>query len=212
MSFLNTRHIRDIANSRVNSEDFSDESRKLLGHSLTDIMFDCYFNNLACDMENDFVWSFDRHYGNCYSFNMGTNSSGHAIELKKSLMSGYFYGLQLRMYVNFYENLTEFNGYYRGLGATIRIGNSSYLSDSSKGGLQLARGFLTNIAIDRSFKFILPKPYSNCDIDNGETSMLFEREEFKSDLYKLIEDSSYNYNQQLCLEQCTFKLFFKFNC
>ena len=199
---MNLRRIRNIANSRVNSHNFSAESRKLFGHSLKDIMFDCYFNNFECDVSNDFVWSFDRHYGNCYSFNTDKNTSGNRIELKKSLMSGYFYGLQLRMYVNFNENLTLFNGNYRSLGATVLIGNSSYLSDSSNGGLQLARGFLTNIAIDRSFKSILPKPYSNCDIDNGDTTTLSENKEINLDLYKLIENSTYNYNQQLCLEQC----------
>ena len=37
--------------------------RSLLGRSLNDLLIECYFNDVPCNVENDFVWYFDRVYG-----------------------------------------------------------------------------------------------------------------------------------------------------
>ena len=44
---------------------------------------------------------------------------------------------------------------------------------------------------------MLPRPYSNCDIDNESPTHILN-----SDLYKLIYNSIYQYTQNLCLIQC----------
>ena len=43
----------------------------------------------------------------------------------------------LELYVNFNENLNEFNSVYGGVGAVIRIDNSSYLIDHGWNGIQV---------------------------------------------------------------------------
>ena len=118
------------------------------------------------------------------------------ISIKKSTIAGPTNGLKMKLYLNFHENLTLFNSYTGGLGAIIRIENSSYLNDHFLDGIYVAPGLLTNIAVERTFRFNLPKPYSNCEIDN-ETP-----EEFDSELYKMIAVSEYEYNQQFCFKQC----------
>jgi hypothetical protein len=64
-------------------------------------------------------------------------------------------------------------------------------------------GFETSISIDRSFKLMLPRPYSNCDIDNDVSSSSHQKSHYESsDLYQLILNSIYQYTQNLCLIQC----------
>ena len=44
---------------------------------------------------------------------------------------------------------------------------------------------------------MLPKPYSNCEIDAGSTEGNHD-----SEIYKMIAKSDYDYTQKLCFEQC----------
>jgi hypothetical protein len=95
------------------------------------------------------------------------------------------------------------------LGAWIRLGNSSYLTDdySNEGGTLVSAGFQTNLAINREFKSLQPKPYSNCELDSNSPFIQ------GLDLYNLISKSGYLYTQQLCFFQCYQKyLLEKNNC
>jgi acid-sensing ion channel 2 len=112
------------------------------------------------------------------------------------------------LYVNFYENLTTFNSFIGdGFGALVRIDNSSYLTDHDYGGIRIMPGYFTSISLSRSFKSSLPKPYSNCLIDNQTNAG------FQSEIYDLIIKSPYKYRQPLCFLQCQQKyLYLKCNC
>ena len=61
----------------------TDEFKKSLGHDLKDILIGCKFNYQKCTAD-DFEWSWNIHYGNCFSFNSGFNST----PLKYSDMAG----------------------------------------------------------------------------------------------------------------------------
>ena len=183
----------------------SDEEKKRLGHDLEDILIDCNFNNKHC-ASTDFSWSYDKVYGNCYTFNTGFSLNGSKIDLKKSSLTGPQFGLQLELYVNFYEKLS-----FKAptLGALLRLGNSSYLTfNSDQSGILLTPGFQTNIAVEREFKTILSKPYSQCEVDSNTPAFIQG-----SDLYNLIGESNYAYSQELCLIQCRQKKYVdKYNC
>jgi len=56
--------------------------------------------------------------------------------------------------------------------------------------------------VEREFKSILPKPYSNCEIDS-----LSPKFRPGWDLYNLVGQSKYIYSQQLCFSQCLQKYF-----
>ena len=173
-------------------ETLSIEEKKKLGHDLKDILLECFFNNKECN-EKDFVWSYDVVYGNCFTFNSGVDSNGTKINLKESSSTGLASGLKLTLYVNVYE---KFN-WYRGLGAVIRIGNSSYSTYFSDSGMFLPPGFTTYISVEREFKSMLPKPFSNCEIDSN-----FKAIKEGMDLYNLMSQSEYEYTQKLCFVQC----------
>jgi len=51
-------------------QNLSIEQKKRLGHDIQDILINCIFNNEPCS-SNDFTWSYDQSYGNCYTFNSG---------------------------------------------------------------------------------------------------------------------------------------------
>ena len=75
---------------------------------------------------------------------------------------------------------------YGGVGALIRIENSSYFVDHGWEGIKIPGGYQTDIVIERKFKFIMPKPYSNCEID-ADTSV--DTNQFNSDLFDVIRHS-----------------------
>jgi hypothetical protein len=169
---------------------FTNEEKRKLGHDLNDILIECWFNFKPCNA-SDFVWSFHRTYGNCYVFNAGTDSNKKKIDLKKTTIGGVDYGLSVTLYVNFYEKLMN---YVNESGLVIRIGNSSYSMYYGNNGVFLSPGMSSYIVVDREFKSILPKPYSNCEIDSNSLSYSY--------LYNLIVKSNYAYTQQLCIMQC----------
>ena len=186
------------------------EERKKFGHDLNDILIECSFNGYTCS-SSDFTWSLDLRYGNCWTFNSGFNQNGSQVNLKESIISGPSYGLYLQLYVNVYEMLlnSDNSNIMNSLGAVIRIGNSSYETFYSYGeGIFLSPGFETNIIIDREFRSVLPKPYSNCEIDSNSPQFIEGL-----DLYNQISQSGYKYTQQVCFLECYQKYVFnKYNC
>ena len=177
--------------SQINNSS-NDPEKKLLAHSLNDTLLSCNFAGQTCTSD-DFSWIFDHEkFGNCYIFNSGFNSSGQKIGLKQAYIAGINYGLQLVLYVNYYDKLAGFN-FPPVLGMNIQIGNSSYMEVSS--GVNIPSGTITNLAVERYFEKNLPNPYSNCEIEDLATD---------SDMHDLINSSGYIYSQNLCLLQCKF--------
>ena len=189
--------------------DLTDNEKKSVGHNLDDILFDCKFNLKPCGA-NDFTWSYDGTYGNCYTFNEFNGETNESkSNLKESSIAGPDYGLQITFYVNIYEKLLDLYGFTWGLGGLIRIGNSSYSTFYLDGGIFIPPGQSTYISIEQTMQTILPRPYSNCEIESNhhESSLSL------SDLFNLISESSFSFSQQFCFSQCLQKYFIeKFNC
>ena len=99
-------------------------------------------------------------------------------------------------------------GWLKEIGAVIRIGNSSYkIYDSNSDGILLSPGLKTNMVVEREFKSILPKPYSNCEIDSNDST------QSNLEFYNLIDQSGYEYTRQLCFIQCYQNFIIKkYNC
>ena len=111
--------VYEAAIAKMLSQTITNAERKLLGHSFDDILYKCTFNNVPCSAD-DFIWKFDRFYGNCFVFNSGMNQSGQSVDLKNSLLAGSNYGLSVDFYIGFNENLTLFNSIY-GRGGFIKV-------------------------------------------------------------------------------------------
>jgi len=61
--------------------DFDVDDKKKLGHSLNDFLIECKFDDVFCNVSNDFVWYFDNVYGNCWRYNSGFNPAGEKLFL-----------------------------------------------------------------------------------------------------------------------------------
>jgi hypothetical protein len=125
-------------------ENKTSDFKRTMGHDLKDILIGCRFNYQVCTAE-DFVWSWNSFYGNCFSFNSGSNSK----PLKYSDIAGLSYGLELDLYVNFYENLSYSNSILGGQGAMILIDNVTHLVDHIFDGIYVSAGMTTNVGMRR---------------------------------------------------------------
>ena len=199
-----TNQIYTRAEYKMNAETFSDSNRTKLSLPLDDLLIACSFNNKPCT-KKDFTWEFDPRLGNCYAFNSQSAKNGTSSQTFQSSLAGYDNGLKLTLYANFHENLTFINSVMGNSGVKIRIENNTFIRGYVDSPIQISSGFKTDVLVERLFNFNLPKPYSNCDIDNDNPT------HFDSDLYALIKNSSYVYDQQLCLKQCRQK-FYVDNC
>jgi len=99
-------------------------------------------------------------------------------------------GLQLTLYTNQNDKLGMFT---KSSGINLKIENNTFAVDSHNG-YDVTSGFITKIAIERTFKTHLPKPYSSCDFYDDEKVILDNYE-----LYDLIYHSKYDYEQQFCI-------------
>jgi hypothetical protein len=194
--------ISSIFLARINSDSFSDVERQKLSHSLNDILIYCTFNGQPCT-PSDFIWKWDPLYGNCYSFSSGFNSSGSRVDYKESFLPGAVFGLQLAVYVGYNDKLNLFNnGYFSWIpfshsyGLNVLIENNTYLGNKKQSVIALNGGSLNFMSMQRQFTSKLPKPYSDCDIDNTNPGR------FDSPYYNLILNSPYQYSQDLCVIQC----------
>jgi len=169
----------------------SEDEQKKLGHTLQDIMISCSFNYEACDVNKDFEWKFDSFFGNCYVFNWKLPES------KRSYIAGSLFGLTVQFYVGFNEKLKFFNS--NGFkGAYVRIENNTYMSDDIlDNGIYIPPGAWTTALINRVVNYVMPKPYSYCDLDN-ESGI----KNSNSPLLNLFYHSPYLYTQQSCIIQC----------
>jgi hypothetical protein len=188
--------------NRINSGSFTDENRKKFAHSLDDILPACYLNGQLCTAQ-DFLWRWDPIYGNCFSFNSGFDSSGSRVNLKESSLPGTYFGLQLAIYVGYSDRLNLFNSGWNSFiylsnvyGLNVIIENNTFLTNTKMSPIALNGGTINYISMQRRLTTNLPKPYSDCDIDNTKSNS------FNSPYFNLVLNSSYQYSQELCVLQC----------
>ena len=161
---------------------------------LTKVFFCTYFRNVSVT---------NRTVPHNFFFELSLSLKGHVNQstIYASNLAGSAYGLKLMLYVNVYHKLSLFNANWGSLGANIRITNASSHTSAEHGveSLKVAPGLDINIAIERSFKFMLPRPYSNCDLDNQYTTSHWFA---ASDLFSLIHAHLANYTQNVCFITC----------
>ena len=57
-----------LAMKKINAN-FSDEQKRKLEHEPNDLLHDCQFGNKKCSINDEFIWTYDKSFGNCYVFN-----------------------------------------------------------------------------------------------------------------------------------------------
>ena len=184
--------------------EFSDKDKQRLGQSIQDFMIECKFNDVFCNVSEDFIWYFDNIYGNCYKFNSGFNTKGEPIELKKSSQPGKFYlGLKMTLFESMPKILERIS--YAGTGFMIKLDNDTFMAGGNSR-IDLLSGVESNLAVERIYSSQLSFPYSDCFIDN----MLYSKS-YQSELYDLFLQTNTRYRQKDCLELCQQK-FYIANC
>ena len=53
-----------------------------LGFKLDEMLLTCHFNNVPCNISQDFVWVYSYEFVNCYTFNSGRDQNGNIVPLK----------------------------------------------------------------------------------------------------------------------------------
>jgi hypothetical protein len=191
MSSLNvyTSNLFSSASIDLIATNIADEQKKSFQYKLEDILIDCIFNELPDNCTSDnFYWEYDNVLSNCYYIN---HEHGNSDVFKYTKFSGDASGLKLTLFMGIKDEVTRINP---NKGITLLILNSSNQIGITS--FELQAGVETKVAIDRYFSTQLPKPYSNCDIDNENP------EKFDSYLYNKLLKSKYEYNQQTCLDLC----------
>jgi hypothetical protein len=170
---------------------YNDTYKKSLSYSLDESLISCFINGLPTCSSLDFVWSFHPTYGNCYSFNTGFNSSGNTINLIKLNKPGNIFGFKLQLFIGNPNNIPEF---VEKSGYRVIIHNQTYTLSFNEG-FEISTGVETNLAINRIYETLKPKPYSECiHLDTIDS--------FDSYLYRVIYSSNQTYRQVDCFDLC----------
>ena len=172
-----------------------------------------YENLVQCDFDllnnhcgdKDFLFTYKLRYGNCFVLNSGLNKSGIQVDSIKSTIPGKINGLRVTVFLGVVKELKPF---YSNYGLLIKIDNAT-LKDFkiSEDYFEIAPGFETNIVVEREFIQQLPKPYSNCDLDNGDPNPVFKDPK----LFDILSSLDIGYKQSVCLELC-YQTLLKDNC
>lgn len=180
------------------------EDRRKYGHEFNEMLIDCLFNTAPCWKNNKTIrieWFYHFEYGNCFKI-AGINNQ----ELRTT-KNGYKGGLQLELYIG---NSSLNESFTNKRGVRVLINNiTDNLNDLEDQGIDVPAGFMTNIAVKRTFFERLDKPYSNCVKDLTENNP-YQTETIKLMFGKL---NITLYSQQLCQKFLYSQLLYeKCNC
>ena len=180
------REILYLSEARALKEnELTPSQQRRLSSTLDQMVVSCKYDNKPCDLDIDFKTVFTRQ-GNCFIF----NPNGAKI----ATIPGLYNGLQLTLFIGgMNEKLKKLNS-NRGL--KMRIHNASKLAEIDNG-IDVTAGLETNIVVNRQYQTLKARPFSACEIDN-DAPMSGQN----LDLYKMMLNSRYEYEQQVCIDLC----------
>nr|XP_054755597.1 amiloride-sensitive sodium channel subunit gamma-like [Lytechinus pictus] len=151
------------------------------GHQLERFLIQCTYDQQPCNASSKFeVWQ-NRYYGNCFTFNFGTN--GDLISTSKT---GALNGLHLTLWVEDDEYM-GFLSPYRGAKVTIHPQNILPLPEDE--GINVATGMATSIGLREEVVKRLHE-MTSCVEENGEGTNF------------TVRNNSSSYTVAYCLKLC----------
>jgi hypothetical protein len=158
---------------------------KNLTLSIDKMLISCTFNEKKCG-KNDFVWVFNRKYGNCYRFNSKINES----KIVNRLISRY--GLILDLYLGLPDELKNKSSILNQRSVSVSLTDKKTNPYRFYGSLiELPAGTETIILVEKMMFEQVPKPYSNCSEPNND--MIY---------YQQITNAGYLYSRTICFDFC----------
>jgi hypothetical protein len=155
---------------------YPDSFRKSLSLPLNQFILSCNYDDENCSKPNDFVWLYDKNFGNCYKFGIA----------KEAYYPSKYNGLRLWLNLSIFQELVRFS---ENMGAVIILDNGSTEIDCPI-------GFETNIVINRINSKHLTHPYDSCQFDKVWPT------QFKTELYEMFLRNGLAYTQRDCIEMC----------
>jgi hypothetical protein len=158
------------------------------GFELDDMLLSCSFGTKYCCSMN-FTWFFHNLYGNCFTFNDGSNA-----DILKITIPGHLYGLQLEIFLGEPKLQTK---YETNDGMIVFVHNQSAPVHMLNHGVLVSTNTETNIGIKRTFLKRLPEPHGTCIENLGKHAI------FNSYLFDyIVRYLNVTYSQQLCFNLC----------
>lgn len=123
----------ELLNSNTN-ESF----RRSMGLSLDSFVTTCYYNGKRCDLKNDFEWSYNSEFGNCFTFASSKNP-------KMSFKAGRDNGLIISLFVGVPDSIYTLS-FFSGAFVFIHSPDNKPVRDQA---IQAASGVSNSIGIDK---------------------------------------------------------------
>lgn len=171
----------------------SDNVKKSLGFNIDSYLISCLYSTQPCNIDEDFIWYFEKNYGNCYLFNSRSTYTQTNI--------GNNYAIRMEFLE---KSLNQVNNLSSSKGIHITLFDPKTRVNSLKG-IDLPSKYETNIIVNKKVTKRLPYPYSECLEDHSQF--------YSSEVYKATIKEGGSYTQNLCFDVCYQKsLINKCNC
>ena len=182
---------RYFAALNAKNSSFNDTVKKSFAVPFNQFVLSCFFAGVECT-ENDFIWTYNLIYGNCYRFNTGRDRNGNKKDLLITSKPGPIDGLVLQLNV-----AVPYSVYTVGFSQAAHVFVHNDTIDPTRfEGIDVSPGTQYAIKIGRDFFNQLPLPYNDC-YDN-----LNKIDAFDSDLFRVIIQNNQTYRQRDCYRLC----------
>lgn len=142
----------DNFNSQICDNDMAEvlnfQLPNLKGFSLEKLLISCQYDREPCNL-NNFYLQRAFYFRNCYTFNLGKNSTGHSIPIKKTKRPGNINGLKLKIFVGAPEYQPCWENRF---GAVVVVHNKSTPPLYAEEGIFVQTGAETNLILKKYFR------------------------------------------------------------
>jgi hypothetical protein len=187
-----------ICNSNFFKGKMSINRKEINIFSINESIIECRFNQIECNVGQDFEYFYDVNFGNCYRFNSGKNLFGESVEKKYTIQSGILNGLDLEVFVGESKENGIAN---KENGLAFFINDGTFDSTSSREGVKISPGFSTNVILKKHKISRKSSPYSDCMSD------LTSKDSYGSECYKRLFSYNRTYTYSDCMFMCLQKYF-----
>ncbi|KAK2562874.1 Acid-sensing ion channel 4 [Acropora cervicornis] len=148
--------------------EYPDDVLRDAGHQLEDLILECKYHKMEClhGMRDYWTWFWHPKYGNCFTFNRGSDAQNKPITVLLSSLPGHAAGLKLELNIEQYEYPSE--GLTDEAGVRVFIGNQHLMPFLYELGISAPPGDSTEIMLR---KIVLGRldPFGNKSCEEKST-------------------------------------------
>jgi hypothetical protein len=165
-----------------------------LGFKIDEMLLTCSFNNIPCNISQDFVWVYSYDFVNCYTFNSGQDQNGNIVPLKNVNNNELDNSLQLEIFIGDDKIQSEF---ILNSGVKILVNSHNLERIIAGEGTNISPGFNTNFILNSLVNITrLDSPYNDC-IKNVQSASSYNSYYYKA-IFTVLNQTIYK--QRLCFQ------------